>query len=155
MVSLSLYNSFDVIGKTEAGVPHPFRYALNINFYNHVLVAEKTTAHLLDKGAVFNQIFAFSHKGVTNFIDEFFTNRMEFGREANLLKRYDDLTGANIESNGAHLDEDLLIKLKEDLPLNSQLYSQMDYKTIFIRYAKKVVKICFPNGQKDLTNDKI
>jgi hypothetical protein len=154
MVSLSLYNSFDVIGKTEAGVPHPFRYALNINFYNHVLVAEKTTAHLLDKGAVFNQIFALSHQGISNFINHYFTKEIEFGREANLLQRYDNLTGEKIEmKKNAQTDEELLLSLKDNLPVNSQLYWQIDYKVIFLKYAKKIVSICWPKGQKDLTAD--
>jgi hypothetical protein len=153
MISLSLYNAFDIIGYNEKPVPHPFRYALNIHFYNLALVAEKTTAHLTDKGGVFNQIFALSHTGLTNFLDHFYFNQMEFGREANLLQQYENLTGDDIQYKSSHLDEDLLLKLKHNIPEHSQLSWQIDYKVIFLRYAKKIVKICWPNGQTDLSAD--
>jgi len=53
----------------------------------------------------------------------------------------------------AQTDEELLLSLKDNLPVNSQLYWQIDYKVIFLKYAKKIVSICWPKGQKDLTAD--
>jgi len=137
LVSLTLYNVFDVIppNKTIPQHPHAFRAAMNIHFYNHVLVEEKTTAHLMDKGGVFNQIFALNHDSICGFVQDYFNQRVEYGADADLKTRAQVLAGG--------LDK---------VPRNSQIGWQNEYRLIFRHYAKTIVNLIWPD-QSDLAAD--
>jgi len=117
LVSLSLYNVYDIVTPPPK-FTHPFRAAMNIHFYNHVLVEEKTTAHLMDLGGVFNQIFALDHESLCSFIQDDF-NAQEFGKDAELDRR------AAVFGNS--------------IPKNSQIHWQKEYLEIFQEYAHDLV----------------
>jgi len=117
LVGLSLYNIYDIISPTPK-YTHPFRAAMNIHFYNHVLVEEKTTAHLMDRGGVFNQIFALDHDSICNFVQDRF-NFQEYAYDADLERRS--------------------AVFGDSLPEHSQLHLQKEYLKIFQEYAHNLV----------------
>ena len=127
LITVSLYNTFSVNFNKNC---HPFYAIMNIHFYNHCLVEEITTAHLVEKGAVFSQIFALKHEDMCTFINDYFCS-IEFGSEADLESR---------------------IEVLGIIPRYSQIEWQLEYKKIFKRYAEKVVDIMYPN-EMDLQND--
>jgi hypothetical protein len=74
-----MHNSFDISEHKEI---HPFRAIMQLHFPNHIMVQELTTAHLIDEFAVFNQIFAFTHEGMSRCINDCL-DTYEFTRDCN------------------------------------------------------------------------
>ncbi|AYV84922.1 MAG: hypothetical protein Satyrvirus1_8 [Satyrvirus sp.] len=128
LVTISLINSF-VIGQDDL---HPLYAVMNVHFYNHSLVEEITTAHLMEKGAVFNQIFALSHTDICNFVGDYFKN-IDFGKDADIESKQ-NIFGAKIP--------------------NSQLDWQTEYKEIFMKYANKVVDAIY-GTEEQIKNDNL
>jgi len=87
LVPIALSNAFDTHTPWENWTPHPFRVMMNIHFYNHIMTEELTTTHLLNKGSVFEQIFAMDQYGLGNFYNDTF-NHMEFTSDADLETRW-------------------------------------------------------------------
>jgi hypothetical protein len=55
---------------------HPFRALIQPHFFNHTLVDVMTTPHLMEKTAVFSQIWALSHAGICTLVEDFFSKRV-------------------------------------------------------------------------------
>jgi len=100
---------------------------MNIHFYNHVLVEEKTTAHLMDVGGVFNQIFALDHESICSFVQDNF-NAQVYGKDAELDRR--------------------AAVFGDSIPKHSQIYWQKEYLEIFQEYARSLVTTIWDSDEE-------
>jgi hypothetical protein len=76
LVEAAMHNAFDAQGKFN----HPFRTFMYLHLFSHELAEELTTEHLVQDGAVFTQIFATSHDGMIDHLNDAY-NRFLYGED--------------------------------------------------------------------------
>jgi len=76
LLAVALHNNFDTKEWSEKRdkKPHPFRVLLYIHTFNHIMVEELTTSHLLDKNGIFAQCFGYTHNGLAEYFNSLFNN---------------------------------------------------------------------------------
>jgi len=127
LVPVAVHNTFDTkhwVG--EPVRPHPVRVFLWIHCYNHIMIEELTTAHLLVKTGVFPQIFGFSHNGLAEFYNDYFS-KLNYTSDADFETRSKVFGG--------------------DIPENSQLHWEMEYHKIHTRYARDFIHVFYKDDQ--------
>lgn len=137
LVEVSLHNAFDVNGQWN----HPIRTMLYLHLFSHELAEEITTEHLIQKGAIFNQIFATKYDSLINHLNDCYAN-FEYGADEDFEKRI-KLLSLNKSSNSKVLDI---------LP-NACIKWELEYEKIWSRYATKIVDAVYASND-DVANDK-
>lgn len=120
LVSVALFNAFD-----HRSAVHPFRALMQLHFFNHTMVDVATTPHLMERGAVFTQIWALTHAGICDFVEDFFRTQIDFGAEDDVEAR--------------------ITVLGEELSGNSQLCWMREYRKIYTYYAKTTIDAIYPD----------
>jgi len=92
LVEVSMHNAFDAQGQWA----HPFRSFMYLHFFSHELAEEITTEHLIQEGAVFNQIFATTHEAMVEHLNDSYS-RFEFGVDEDMEGRTACMTMSNGE----------------------------------------------------------
>lgn len=59
------------------GHTHGFREVMQLHFFNHTMVDVVTTPHLMERGAVFTQIWALEHDGICGLVEHYFREKVE------------------------------------------------------------------------------
>lgn len=136
LVEVSLHNAFDVNRQWN----HPIRTMLYLHLFSHELAEEITTEHLIQKGAVFSQIFATKYDSLIHHLNDCYAN-FEYGADEDFEKRV-KLLSLNNDSNSKVLDV---------LP-NACIKWELEYEKIWRRYAEKVVNAVYANDS-DVVND--
>lgn len=90
LVEAVLHNAFDAHGQFN----HPLRTFIYIHLFSHELAEEMTTEHLVQEGAVFNQIFATTQDDLIDYINDIYYN-FEYGEDEEFQRRRDVLKMAN------------------------------------------------------------
>lgn len=135
LIAVSLHNAFDTqpwLSSGSAKYPHPIRLALMPHFYNHVIVEEVTTPHLLERYAVFPQIFNFTDKGLAAYYDRQFEH-FELNSDADLKGRL-AILGLD-EAAGAKLDQK-----------SGTIAWEVEYHSIFLQYCTMMVQATYQNS---------
>lgn len=70
LLEVVLHNAFDAQGQFN----HPVRTFMYLHLFSHELAEELTTEHLVQEGAVFNQIFATTHDALINHLNDQYHN---------------------------------------------------------------------------------
>lgn len=164
LIAVAINNAFDaepwITNKYGIKHPHPIRTAILPHFYNHIVVEEKTTAHLLEDLAVFPQVFAFTHPALADYYNLVFA-KLHFLQDADLSKRlgvlgYDYTDAQLTDVHGTVKREftslgSLRREEKKDervhggLPqqidptLQSQISWEVSYYRLLFRYATSIV----------------
>ena len=131
LVEVAMHNAFDVQGQWK----HPFRTFMYLHFFAHELAEELTTEHLIQEGAVFNQMFATTHDGMINHLNNTYAN-FEYGTDENFELR-----------RKLMLDDN-----KEMLP-NSAIKWEWRYFKIWQKYTDAIIDVIYPK-EEDLLADK-
>lgn len=137
LVEVSLHNAFDVNGQWN----HPIRTMLYLHLFSHELAEEITTEHLIQKGAVFNQIFATKYDSLIQHLNDCYAN-FEYGADEDFEKRT-KLLSLNQDPNSRVLDI---------LP-NACIKWELEYEKVWRKYAEKVVNAVYASDD-DVANDK-
>lgn len=137
LVEVSLHNAFDVNGQWN----HPIRTALYLHLFSHELAEEITTEHLVQEGAVFNQIFATKYDSLIAHLNDCYTN-FEYGSDEDFEKRLNLLSFNSDTNNGR----------KEILP-NACINWEIEYAVIWRRYAEKIVDAIYPNDEAVVSDE--
>lgn len=137
LIAVSLHNAFDtqpwlqsaIVSGKNGKYPHPIRLALMPHFYNHVIVEELTTPHLLERYAVFPQIFNFTDEGLAQYYDRQFA-LFDLNSDADLSARFAVLG----------LDESSVSKLDAK---SGTLAWEIQYHKIFLKYCTMLVEATY------------
>jgi len=128
LLAIALHNGFDV---NDGDFFHPWRTAMHLHFYNHTVVNDSTTGHLLENTAIFAQIFPWTVRGLYEFIQT-------------VVRDFDYLSDADLETRKAVTNG--------VMPEQSTLVWESKYKQIFLNYAEKVSDLCWKTDT-DLAKD--
>jgi hypothetical protein len=142
LLEVALVNAFDHEMNVNSAMSfdaHPFRLALYVHLFSHGLAVELSVGHLIEKGAVFNQIFALEYSSLIDYISHI----------------YDDFEYA--------VDEDFEYREAIQRPLmdhpdprgpsfNCSMSWESEYRTIFENYATKLVDAMYASDL-DVEND--
>jgi hypothetical protein len=76
--SSSLWPPTDPYSLTTAagGHTHGFREVMQLHFFNHTMVDVVTTPHLMERGAVFTQIWALKHPDICDLVEHYFREKV-------------------------------------------------------------------------------
>ena len=85
-----LHNAFDAQGQFA----HPVRTFMYLHLFSHELAEELTTGHLVQEGAVFSQIFATTHDGLINHLNDCYRS-FNYGEDEDFEARKAAMTMSN------------------------------------------------------------
>lgn len=128
MLAIALHNGFDT---NDGELFHPWRLAMHLHFFNHIVVNDSTTGHLLEKTAIFAQIFPWTIHGLYEFLHT-------------VVQNYELMSDADLESRKAVTDG--------ILPPQGTLVWEERYKKIYLEYATMVANVCWQTDA-DLVKD--
>lgn len=126
LVEVAMHNAFDAQGKWT----HPFRTLMYLHFFSHELAEELTTEHLVQKGAVFNQIFATTYDGMINHLNDTFHN-FEYTADEDFEARADLLSVGRGEN-------------REILP-HAAIGWELQYAEVWQSYSRRLIDAIYPN----------
>lgn len=101
---------------------------MQFHYFNSTAVQELTTPHLLDKTAVFAQVFAFSHHGLTKFLDEEYAN-------------YKFLNGTDMEDRNSNFSSSAL------------QWERVYHEQVFSPYADQIVEAIWGSNDARVAAD--
>lgn len=138
LIAVSLHNAFDtqrwLVGAGGHTYPNPFRLVMMPHFYNHVVVEELTTPHLLERDSVFTQIFAYTNEGLRGYYDQVFAT-FELNQDADMEARLALLGfAADIDMDPRAISHDL----------SFQLSWELKYHQLYRKYAGAIVAAAYP-----------
>jgi hypothetical protein len=119
LIAIALHNGFDI---HDGDYFHPWRTAMHLHFFNHIVVNNTTTGHLLENTAIFAQIFPFTIRGLYEFLHA-------------VIRNYEYLSDADLEARKAVTDG--------VMPEQSTIMWEQRYKTIYTNYAGMVADVCW------------
>jgi len=131
-VPIALHNAFDQTAYSQGTGYHPYRVALNLHFFNHIFVNELTTAHLLADTSVFPQIFAPTHSGLCEYLNDRY-QEFEYAKDAKV--------------------EDRIEVVNNMFPPTSQLAVEQQLIKIFRQYGEEVVDSIY-SSDEEVAEDK-
>jgi hypothetical protein len=140
VIALALHNGFDTVPKAEAAAAfpgltiHPIRLLLQLHFYNHSVLEESTTAHLLEETSVFPQIFAFTPRGLAGYYNRVF---QEF-----TMAQDADFEGSRLPLWGEAADA-TSASIKQPGQYRTQLSWEKRYHEMWMRYATAIVNAVY------------
>ncbi len=123
LLEVSLHNAFDAQGQWN----HPFRTFMYLHLFSHELAEELTTEHLLQEGAVFSQVFATTHDGLINHLNDVY-QAFEYGEDEDFDARKAAMTMRRCEDGS---DAGLLP--------NACIAWELEYRDIWQRYAGTMI----------------
>jgi len=118
-LAIALHNGFDTM---DGHVFHPWRLAMHMHFFNHIVVNDSTTGHLLEHTAIFVQIFPWTIDGLYGFLHA-------------VVQNYDYMADADLDARRAVTDG--------VFPAQSTLAWEQRYKKIYLEYAGKISDLCW------------
>ena len=119
MLALALHNGFDT---NDGSYFHPWRTAMHLHFFNHIIVNDSTTGHLLENSAIFTQIFPFTVYALYDFLHA-------------VVRNFDYMSDADLEARKAVTDG--------IMPEQATLNWEAKYKQIYCNYAQMVADVCW------------
>lgn len=125
------HNAFDAQGQYN----HPFRTFMYLHLFSHELAEELTTEHLVQEGAVFSQIFATTHSGLINHLNDSY-HSFDYGEDEDFDARLDAMR----MDNG------------EVLP-NACINWEIEYVAIWRKYTDALIDIIYEDDTA-VQNDK-
>lgn len=125
LVEATLHNAFDAQGVFN----HPFRTFMYLHLFSHELAEELTTEHLVQEGAVFTQIFATTHDGMINHLNDAY-HRFRYGEDEDFEARAEAMTMAN----------------GKVLP-RACITWEVKYAEIWQDYTRALIDIIYPDDQ--------
>jgi hypothetical protein len=125
LVEVALHNAFDCQDQWT----HPFRTLLYLHLYSHELAEELTTEHLVQEGAVFNQIFATTHSGMINHLNNTYAN-FEYGTDEDF-----------------ELRSKLMQDSKGEILPNSAIKWELRYAQIWKEYTDAVIHLIYADDK--------
>jgi len=128
LLAIALHNGFDT---NDGDYFHPWRTAMHLHFFNHIVVNDSTTGHLLENTAIFSQIFPWTIRGLYEFLQH-------------VVRNFEYMSDADLESRKAVTDG--------VMPEQSTLVWEEKYKTIYLKYAEKIADLCWKTDA-DITKD--
>ena len=150
LLEVAAHNSFDVAlnkygpSGSESFNAHPLRLYLYIHLFSHGLAEEETTEHLVQRDAVFSQIFALKYDSLADY----------------LSKKYNDFVYASDEDFEYRraIMEPLRRSSEEkdeyDVPpFSSGLEWELEYFSIFERYAQGMAESIYGTDDANVQND--
>lgn len=154
LLEVAAHNSFDVALNEygprgdESFNAHPLRLYLYIHLFSHGLAEEQTTEHLVQKGAVFSQIFAMKYESLVNYLSD----------------QYNDITYAvdeDFEYRKAIMEpltqrrrESLAAGYSDVAPYSSVVDWESQYFETFQEYAAKVVRATYGDDDTNVKKDR-
>jgi hypothetical protein len=126
-----MHNAFDAQGQFA----HPVRTFMYIHLFSHELAEELTTEHLVQEGAVFNQVFATTHDGLINHLNDQYHN-FEYADDEDFDYRMDIMKMEN----------------GEILP-NACINWEMEYVNIWRKYTDGIINLIYKDDN-EVANDK-
>ena len=126
-----MHNAFDAQGQFA----HPVRTFMYIHLFSHELAEELTTEHLVQEGAVFNQVFATTHDGLINHLNDQYHN-FEYADDEDFDYRMDIMRMEN----------------GEILP-NACINWEMEYAKIWKKYTDGIINLIYKDDN-EVANDK-
>lgn len=137
LVEVAMHNAFDVQGQWT----HPFRTFLYLHFFSHELAEEITTEHLVQEGAVFNQIFATTHDALINHLNDCYYD-FQYGEDENFEER------AALMTMPGQTGED-----QAKLLPNACINWELEYAAIWNKYTTALIDIIYPDDQAVQNDD--
>jgi len=95
---------------------------MHLHFFNHIIVNDSTTGHLLENTAIFAQIFPFTIRGLYEFLHI-------------VVRNFEYMSDADLESRRAVTDG--------VMPEQSTLVWEEKYKRIYTNYAAMIADVCW------------
>lgn len=124
LLEVVFHNAFDAQGAYN----HPFRTFMYLHLFSHELAEELTTEHLVQEGAVFTQIFATTHDGLINHLNDCYHD-FDYGDDEDFEGRQDAL----------RMDKSKKHKI---LPKSCMTW-EIRYAEIWQEYTDKLVDIIY------------
>ena len=143
LLEIALHNSFDYdlnphFQPGDQFIAHPFRLVLYIHLFSHGLISELQVCHVLQEGAVLNQVFALTHNSMCEYLTNAYDN-FRYGEDEDFAER----------SLAMHK----LLHLDRGCPsFTCALQWELEYHDIFDTYANSVVGAMYAND-KDVRDD--
>jgi hypothetical protein len=131
LLEVVLHNAFDAHGEYA----HPVRTFMYIHLFSHELAEELTTEHLIQDGAVFNQIFSTTHKSLINHLNDQY-HSFEYAEDEDFEYRSEIMR----MDNG------------EILP-KACINWELEYVEIWRKYTDGIINAVYPHDS-DVENDK-
>lgn len=125
LLEVALHNAFDAQGQFN----HPVRTFLYLHLFSHQLAQELTTEHLVQKGAVFSQVFATTHDALITYLNDRYQS-FEYGGDEDFDARRELMT----MSDGSILP-------------NACINWELQYATIWQSYADALIDIIYENDK--------
>lgn len=145
LLEVALHNAFDYDLNTNPRDElnaHPFRLVLYIHLFSHSLAAELTVRHLIQDGAVFNQIFALDYDSLLNFMQQTY-NSFEYACDEDFEAR--EKTNEKLRERSPSAGSPDRSALSLDF--NCSLDWELSYRDIFVRYADSMVDAIYYSDQ--------
>jgi len=131
LLEVVFHNAFDAQDQFD----HPFRTFMYLHLFSHELAEELTTEHLVQEGAVFNQIFATTHNSLINHLNDTYTS-FEYGEDENFEERL------------------AIMKMDNGKTLPKACINwEMEYVAIWRKYTDALMDIIYKNDE-EVQNDK-
>jgi len=105
---------------------------MHLHFFNHIVVNDSTTGHLLENTAIFVQIFPWTIRGLYQFLEA-------------VVRNYDYMSDADLETRKAVTDG--------IMPEQSTLTWESKYKAIYVNYATQIADVTWKTDE-DVAKDK-
>lgn len=131
LVEAVLHNAFDAQGQFN----HPVRTFMYLHLFSHELAEEMTTEHLVQKGAVFTQVFATTFDGLIDHLNDCYHD-FQYCDDEDFESRYDNLL---MEDNNV-------------LP-NACINWELKYVAIWNEYTDDLMNIIYASDE-EVQNDK-
>lgn len=125
LVEVCMHNAFDAQNQWR----HPFRTFMYLHFFSHELAEEITTEHLIQEGAVFSQIFATTHNGMINHLNDTYA-QFEYGADENFEERVALMTLPNGKT----------------LP-KACINWELEYVNIWEKYVNQIIDVIYETDQ--------
>ena len=129
LVEVAMHNAFDA----QEEWAHPFRTFMYLHFYSHELAEELTTEHLVQEGAVFSQIFATTHDGLINHLNDTY-EAFEYGADEDFELRTQMFSTVNAAGE------------RTVLP-NSAIAWELEYVTIWTSYVGSLLDTIYADDR--------
>jgi len=153
LLEVAAHNSFDVeLNKygpsgSESFNAHPVRLYLYIHLFSHGLAEEETTEHLVQRGAVFSQIFAMKYESLVDYLsrqynDFVYASDEDFAYRKAIMGPLQGKDGDLTSSDGFGMP-----------PFSSGLDWELDYFRIFERYANSMATSIYGTDDANVQND--
>lgn len=128
LLALALHNGFDI---NDGDYFHPWRTAMHLHFFNHIIVNDSTTGHLFEHSAIFSQILPFTLSSLYEFLHA-------------VVRNYEYMSDADLEARKAVTDG--------VMPEQATLNWEEKYKRIYCNYAQMIADVCWKTDA-DVAND--